>query len=322
MARFKYLICSWPRLGRPSSGHPIPLPTTHDLIRPKLYTTTAPRLSQQSPKLQLPASQHAMEPAMEAQDRPADDVFDPRFLVISLGNPVPHADCLHSAGHYALSVLQRLIMPQYGGHEQPLFVKDILGKKAVRISQGPKYTLVQSPTQMNVSGLWVGRAWREFLQKNEQRHPGRHLGLVVVHDDLEEDLCVVKVREWQRSHRGHNGLRSIMTHLPSPPGDARGKNVRKGSPGRQARPAIKWTKIGIGIGPRPEARDPTTVSQYVLQPMSTSQRQQLSSKSAPAVLEALEQIEAAWKAEQAGVAAAPKKGTSQKGRHRDAAGGA
>lgn len=256
---------------------------------------------------------------MEAQDRPADDAFDPHFLVISLGNPVPYADCLHSVGHYALSVLQCLIMPQYGGHEQSLFAKDILGKKAVRISQGPKYTLVKSPTLMNVSGLWVGRAWREFLQKNEQRHPGRPLGLVVVHDDLEEDLCVVKVREWQRSHRGHNGLRSIMTHLPSPAEDARGKNVGKGSPGR---PSIKWTKIGIGIGPRPEARDPTTVSQYVLQPITTFQKQQLSSKSAPAVLEALEQIEAAWKAEQAGAAAAPKKGKSQKGRHRDAAGGA
>lgn len=216
---------------------------------------------------------------------PNSDIFSPHFLVISLGNPAPYADSLHSAGHIALQSLQQRL-----GHDQPNFASERIAKKATQASRGPKYTLLQCPTLMNVSGPWVAKAWRDILAEStctsgEQQHPApdrrdsRPLGLVVVHDDLEEDMCIVKVRKWDRSHRGHNGLKSIMALM------------------RQADHSdCKWAKISLGIG-RPGGRDHDTVSDYVLKPMSKYQKATLSENSASHILAALHEIEATWRAE-------------------------
>lgn len=203
--------------------------------------------------------------------------FDPHFLVVSLGNPAPYADTLHSAGHIVLqSLQQQLHRDPY--HSQPAFASQRIAKKATQASMGPKYTLLQCPTLMNVSGPWVAKAWREVLAEVMERHPNRPLGLVVVHDDLEEDMCVVKVRKWDRSHRGHNGLKSIMATIR--------QDEFKES---------KWAKISVGIG-RPEGRDHGTVSDYVLKPLSKYQKGLLSENTASPVLAALEEIAAAWRA--------------------------
>lgn len=208
-----------------------------------------------------------------------DDSFNPRFLVISLGNPPPHADSLHSAGHIALQSLQQRLNDGASSHAQPKFASERVAKKATQTSRGPKYTLLQCPTLMNVSGPWVTKAWREVLAESKEQHPDRPLGLVIVHDDLEEDMCVVKVRKWDRSHRGHNGLKSIMAQM------------------RQAdHKDCKWAKVSLGIG-RPEGRDHDTVSDYVLRPLSKYQRSTLSENSASPILAALHQIEAAWRSE-------------------------
>lgn len=90
---------------------------------------------------------------------------------------------------------------------------------------------------------------------------------------------MVKTRNWETSHRGHNGLKSIMATMR--PTDY--KNSR-------------WAKIRLGIG-RPEGRDHDTVSNYVLKPMSKHQKNLFAERSGGPVLSALQEIEAAWIAE-------------------------
>lgn len=235
-------------------------------------------------------AQEGVAPAPMPAETPTEAPFQPHFVVISLGNPPPHAESLHSAGHIALQAIQQQLRSN-PNHSQPAFSSERIAKKATQASRGPRYTLLQSPTLMNVSGPWVAKAWREIFAEAKEQHPDRALGLVVVHDDLEEDMCVVKVRKWERSHRGHNGLKSIMATIQ--------QNEFKES---------KWAKISVGIG-RPEGRDHDTVSDYVLRPMSKYQKGILSEKSVSPVLAALDDIEAAWRAEREGGTDTQKPGT-------------
>lgn len=192
-----------------------------------------------------------------------------RFLVVSLGNPSPYADTLHSAGHLALDALQRIL-----AYEQPAFASNRYGKKATLSSEGPKYLLLQSPNLMNVSGPWVAAAWKGIL--SDRALKPSQLPLVLVHDDLEEDLGVVKVRDWKSSHRGHNGVKSA--HLSLRINDY---------------PDARWARITVGIG-RPEGRDRSTVSDYVLRKMSRWEKSAIQDKAAPAVLRALIDLEQKW----------------------------
>lgn len=203
-------------------------------------------------------------------------VFDPHFVVVSLGNPHPHGESLHSAGHVALQALQRKARLSL---DQPEFESERVGKKATRVSRSPKYTLLQSPTLMNVSGPWMHKAWSEVRSEFSLNEPDRPVGLVVVHDELEEDMSIVKIRKWERSHRGHNGLKSTQASIT-----------------QRAFPFSKLAKISIGIG-RPEGRDPDTVSNYVLKPWSKYQKQTLFQDTGAPMLAALQAIEATWKLE-------------------------
>ncbi|KAB5550796.1 peptidyl-tRNA hydrolase [Coniochaeta sp. 2T2.1] len=192
-----------------------------------------------------------------------------RFLVISLGNPSPYLDTLHSAGHSALNALQRLLSP-----DQPPFASERYGKKAVLASPGSRYIFLQSPTMMNVSGPWVAAAWKGVMA--DQGLSPSELPLVLVHDDLEEDLGMVKVKLWKSSHRGHNGVKSTLASL----------NIAQ-------YPGALWARVSVGIG-RPEGRDKSTVSDYVLRKMSRFEKTVLEDKSAPGVAAALMELEQKW----------------------------
>lgn len=211
---------------------------------------------------------------MATEDAPSQ--FNPRFLVISLGNPAPHTKTLHSAGHLALQAVQQQLHRESG---QPSFSSERIAKKATKASAGDKYTLLQCPTYMNLSGPWVAKAWKEMLVTHQEQDPSRPLGLVVVNDDLEEDLGVIKVQSWDRSHRGHNGMRSIKSVMNA-----------------EHYKASKWGRISVGIG-RPEARDAATVSNFVLKPWSKHQEHVLWENSGPGVLASLIEIEEAWRVE-------------------------
>ncbi|OAQ97343.1 hypothetical protein LLEC1_04996 [Akanthomyces lecanii] len=128
--------------------------------------------------------------------------FSPRFLIVSLGNPLPEYSSLHSAGHFALNGLPKVL-------RQPSLQSGKIGKLACVVSHGSKYTLVQSPTFMNVSGPFVANAWKEMLKQ----HDAASLSLVVLHDELEKTLGRAALVAWDRSPRGHNGIKSVKKVL-------------------------------------------------------------------------------------------------------------
>ncbi|KAI2603608.1 peptidyl-tRNA hydrolase [Hypoxylon sp. NC1633] len=204
-------------------------------------------------------------------------MFNPRFLVVSLGNQAPYYDCLHSAGHFALESVRKTL-----GSSQPPFAPDRYGKKSCLASAGQPYTMVQSPTMMNISGPWVAKAWRDMLD-NYDLKPGE-LSLVLVHDDLEEGLGRVRIRKWNASHRGHNGIRSVNSHLR--PVDF---------------PGARWSRISIGIG-RPAGRDQTSVSDYVLKKLTRYQRDVIDTQVGPRVLDCLRELQEYWEEDYDGTA--------------------
>ncbi|KAG7289344.1 hypothetical protein NEMBOFW57_005711 [Staphylotrichum longicolle] len=193
-----------------------------------------------------------------------------RILVISLGNPGEYFNTWHSAGHMVLGSLQRQLGPQ-----QPAFSKQRIGKQNAQASLGSRYSLLQSPTYMNVSGPWVAAAYKELVTQGGLAPS--EAGVVLVHDDLEEELGVVKIRDWSRSHRGHNGIKSVNGSL-------------------KANPAGKWARISIGIG-RPQGRDKEAVSDFVLSKVSGSGKGTLEGSATRGVLQALIELEEKWRGE-------------------------
>ncbi|KAI8626374.1 mitochondrial peptidyl-tRNA hydrolase [Xylariaceae sp. FL1651] len=192
----------------------------------------------------------------------------PRFLVVSLGNQAPYFDCLHSAGHFALSAVQKALAPS-----QPHFASERYGKKSCMASSSQQYTLIQSPTMMNNCGPWVHAAWKEMLQRH-QLQPSE-LGLVLVHDELEADLGEVRIRKWKTSHRGHNGVKSVKNNMD-----------------QLNYPKDHWSRILIGIG-RPEERTPSVVSDYVLRKMTPFHMKKINGVGSK-VIRCLQELQDEW----------------------------
>lgn len=171
------------------------------------------------------------------------------LLVCSLGNPAPYSNTLHSAGHIVLNALrQSLAMP-------PFQRSRTHGNGELSVSPLEQdYTLWQSASLMNVSGAGVGQAWRAFAgQLAGWRREGR---LVIVHDELELGLGVVKCRRGETgSLKGHNGLKSVREVLAS-------QGIKE------------WWRVGVGIG-RPDSREKGVVSKYVLRKCSQVEKKEL-----------------------------------------------
>ena len=160
-----------------------------------------------------------------------------RLLVCSIGNPGPYINTLHSAGHTVLSTLANTLC-------YPSFQKSRTYGNGL-LSVGDHFTLWQSSSQMNVSGVGIAAAWRQFVKDLR----GEEARLVVVHDELELALGQVKTKSGSTSPKGHNGLKSI-------------REVLRG---------VEYTRIGVGIG-RPESRDAEVVAGYVLRKMSGAEK--------------------------------------------------
>ncbi|KAI9050236.1 hypothetical protein LZ554_006373 [Drepanopeziza brunnea f. sp. 'monogermtubi'] len=160
-----------------------------------------------------------------------------RLLVCSIGNRGPYINTLHSAGHTVLDTLASSL-----GY--PGFQKSAKHGNGL-ISAGGEFTLWQSSSQMNVSGVGVSRAWKSFVAESR----GQETKLVIVHDELELALGQVKVKAGTASPKGHNGLKSINECLK---GEA-------------------YTRIGVGIG-RPLSRDREDVSAFVLRKMTGAEK--------------------------------------------------
>ena len=166
------------------------------------------------------------------------------LFIVSLGNPPPYSNTLHSAGHFLLPSVLGTFAPAAG----PLTPHPSYrtGRAA---TDGPHAFFLPS-TLMNVTGPAIAAAWRAFL-RTVPADLTACARLVLVHDELELELGKVKLRPGGASARGHNGVKSVSQAL----GGSMGQVVR----------------IGVGIG-RPESRDKDVVSAYVLRKITPRER--------------------------------------------------
>ncbi|ETS77304.1 hypothetical protein PFICI_11178 [Pestalotiopsis fici W106-1] len=194
----------------------------------------------------------------------------PRFLICSLGNPLPAYNSLHSAGHFALQSFQRFLAPT-----QPPWTQAKRGGLECLESHSASYSLMQSPTLMNSSGPWVANVWQEMLKKEGLET--RDLGLVVVYDELEDPLGYTRLRSWNTSHRGHNGLKSTKAQLK-----------------KEKYPGARWFRISIGID-RPSSRERNVVADYVSRKMTDEQREIIQDNTGPRISACLGKLQEGWK---------------------------
>ena len=137
-----------------------------------------------------------------------------RWLVVFLGNPGPkYSGTRHNAGFLAAEALESAS----GVSAKRLRFHALTGKCEI----GGETALVMKPqTYMNESGIAVGEAARFYKIPAER--------VLVIADDISLPCGKLRVRT-KGSAGGHNGLRSIISHL-----------------GTEAFPRIK---IGVGAPP-------------------------------------------------------------------------
>ncbi|KAI9786835.1 MAG: hypothetical protein M1839_005066 [Geoglossum umbratile] len=190
----------------------------------------------------------AMPPAIPIASTPT------KLLVLSLGNPAPLLHTLHSAGHTVLEA----VAEQLGFGAFTAVPRGGSGGGAVSRSEAHPYTLWRGGRAMNESGVGVRARW--------EAEGGE---LVVVHDELEVGLGRVVVRKGGGSARGHNGIKSLLAHLP---------------------PANRgFVRIAVGIG-RPASRESADVAAYVLRKMTAVERRAIEEEAAPLVVKALREL--------------------------------
>jgi len=121
-------------------------------------------------------------------------------LLVGLGNPEPrHAKNRHNIGFMAVDKLVRQ-------HEFAPFRAKFSGAYAEGTVAGERVIALKPMTFMNLSGDSVGACARFFKIQPEE--------IAVIHDEL--DLAPGKLRVKRGGGTaGHNGLRSIESHLHS-----------------------------------------------------------------------------------------------------------
>lgn len=154
------------------------------------------------------------------------------FLIVGLGNPgKEYEQSRHNVGFETIDVLCRRL-----GVSLSKETPSSIGSTAV--ISGHKVLLAKPTTYMNDSGKAVSEIVRRY-----KLEPSR---IVVVHDELDLELGVVKIKT-EGGLAGHNGLRSIKTHLKSD----------------------GFLRVRIGVG-KPAHK--TQGANHVLRPMKKSER--------------------------------------------------
>ncbi len=139
------------------------------------------------------------------------------FIIVGLGNIGKQYELTrHNAGFLAIDH----IAEKYGAKIDRLKFHATTGEANIG---GVRVLLMKPTTLMNNSGVAVGEA-AAFYKIPPER-------VLVLHDEISFDAGVIRIRR-KGSAGGHNGLKSIIAHLP---GDS-----------------FPRIKIGIGKKPNPE----------------------------------------------------------------------
>ncbi|MDQ3751588.1 MAG: aminoacyl-tRNA hydrolase [Actinomycetota bacterium] len=150
---------------------------------------------------------------------------DERWIVVGLGNPGErYAGNRHNAGAMALEVLLRRAGASLKKHRSGALVGEgSLG--------GQRVVMARPTTHMNDSGRPVQALLRWYKSPNER--------LIVIHDELDIPFGGVRVKQGGGT-AGHNGLRSLVSHLSGPDFD----RVRIGI----SRPRAGGDPVGYVLG--------------------------------------------------------------------------
>lgn len=139
------------------------------------------------------------------------------YIIVGLGNPGAHYEMTrHNAGFLAMDLL---------AIEEGFDIKRLKHHALVSdVNISGKRCLVMKPqTMMNASGEAVGEAAKFYKVPPEK--------IIVVYDDISLDVGKTRIRR-KGSAGGHNGIKSIISHL-----------------GSENFPRVK---IGVGKKPNPE----------------------------------------------------------------------
>lgn len=149
-------------------------------------------------------------------------------LLVGLGNPGPkYAGTRHNIGY---DVVDEVVREAGGSFDRERFSAE-LGE----IRLGGERLLVMKPlTFMNLSGEAVGAACRFHKIAPED--------VIAVHDELDLSPGTVRIKIGG-GHGGHNGLRSMISHLGSP--DFVRIRVGIGRP-TDGRDVVSWVLGGFG----------------------------------------------------------------------------
>ena len=174
-----------------------------------------------------------------ARPDPGDQARE-RLLVIGLGNPGSrYEDTRHNAGRMVLAVLGSRVAERLKRHRS--------GCMAAETTLGGRPAVLAYPlTYMNDSGRPVGELVRFYGAGSAQ--------VWVLHDELDLPFGQVRVK-FGGGVAGHNGLRSVASHLQSK----------------------DFGRVRIGISRPSGGRDPV---EWVLTRFSSAERKEL-----PSVLE-------------------------------------
>jgi len=122
------------------------------------------------------------------------------FLIVGLGNPgKEYEDTRHNIGFKVVDNIAK----EYNIEINRQKFKGIYGEGFI---DGEKVILLKPTTYMNLSGESVREVVDFYNLENDK--------ILVVYDDISLEIGTLRIRE-KGSAGGHNGIKSIITHLGS-----------------------------------------------------------------------------------------------------------
>ncbi|MDI9930656.1 aminoacyl-tRNA hydrolase [Rhodococcus sp. IEGM 1354] len=157
-------------------------------------------------------------------------------LIVGLGNPGPQYDkTRHNVGFMVADALAGRVGSSFSSHKKSN--SDIVQARL----DGRSVVVAKPRTFMNLSGQPVAALARFFSVDPAN--------IVVVHDELDIDFGALRLK-LGGGEGGHNGLRSISSHLGTK----------------------DYLRVRVGVGRPPGRMDPAS---FVLKPFSTPERKDL-----------------------------------------------
>lgn len=146
------------------------------------------------------------------------------YIVAGLGNPTrEYEGTRHNIGFLIIDEIAKKNNISLDGKKH----KAVYGKGMI---EGHKVILAKPQTYMNLSGESI-KAMADFYKLDEDK-------IIIIYDDVSLDVGQLRIRK-KGSAGGHNGIKSIITHL-----------------GTQ-----QFNRIKVGVGEKPRGYD---LADYVL----------------------------------------------------------